>query len=183
MGRGIKNVLAKCADNFSHGSDGVSPFPWGAGVGSMTLHINFVPCTAFVRHLDLSVCRLCIDDPVFGSDPAGPYAGFRTAHKVFLIHRTDEFECPFWSLTGGMECSGCHDKSGQAAGQTGFHIAGAPAIDFPVLFNGFKRRQRPSVSDDNGIHMADHNQGRKMLGPGNFRHQIRTSRQNILPGN
>lgn len=49
-----------------------------------------------------------------------------------------------------MKCSGCHDKSGQAAGQTGFHIAGAPAIDFPVLFNGFKRRLYEAIEAAGG---------------------------------
>ena len=89
VGRTGCNLLSYAADHLRHGCNGVCSLPWIAGVGGDARNGQFKPGAALVSHLNLSVCRLCIQNPVLLRDPAGTDGMLHSPHKILFIHGTD----------------------------------------------------------------------------------------------
>ena len=89
MGRACLDLFSDAADGFCHSCNGIGSFPWITCMGGNSCYGQFKPGPSLVSHLDLAVCRFCIQDPVIFCDPAGLDSSFYTTHKVLFIYRTD----------------------------------------------------------------------------------------------
>ena len=89
MLRACLDLFSDTADGFCHGCNGIGSLPWIACMGGNSCYGQFKPGSSLVSHLDLSVCRLRIQDPVIFCDPAGLNSSFYATHKVLFIYRAD----------------------------------------------------------------------------------------------
>ena len=91
VNRCIQNRMSDLTNDLSHGGNGIGTFPWRVCMGSVSLHINFIPGAAFVCHLNLSIGRFSINHPVTVCNPASLYTRFGTTHEIFFVHGTNQF--------------------------------------------------------------------------------------------
>ena len=158
MSRKLRKCCSHITDVFGHCSNRICSLLWFAGVCCHPVGTDFHPESAFMRHLNLSICWFQIHDPIFLMYPVKSDSAFYAIHITFLVNRTDKSNRALQSDCSLLYSLCCFFKYCKCAGQTGLHITGTTTIDSSLFLFRPKRISIPALSGYHRIHMADENQ-------------------------